>query len=113
MPLGEEHAGRSYRAQRGSEPVTGIAAYNVTPDQGRQLFPQAACFCFNRAALGAGREPDMAVQLLGRSRDRQGPRHRDIHTITLSYTFFRTLDDAAKPARAQAGRPRSADRQTP
>ena len=34
------------------------------------------------------------------------PNTADIHTITLSYTFFRTLDDAAEVRRARAGRVR-------
>ena len=50
-------------------PMTGTATFNVTPDQGRPVFRQAAVLLLHRAAPEAGRERRHAGQLLRRSGD--------------------------------------------
>ena len=105
VPLGDEQLAFYTARNEARTPVTGVALYNVTPDTVGQVFPQDRLLLLQPA--DARRRPADAVpaQLLGRSGDRQGSRTpADIHTITLSYTFFRTLEDAAKSgALAQAG----------
>jgi len=76
-----------------NEASTGIASYNVTPEQSGLYFNKIACFCFNELTLKPGEvraeevvffiDPDM-------SKDKTLD---FIETITLSYTFF-----PAKPA---------------
>lgn len=80
----------------GALPVTGIASYNVTPDQTGAWFNKIACFCFNEITLQPGEarteevvffvDPDISKE---KSLDH-------IRQITLSYTFF-PAKNAAKP----------------
>jgi cytochrome c oxidase assembly protein subunit 11 len=80
----------------GNLPVTGIASYNVTPDQTGAWFNKIACFCFNEITLQPGEarteevvffvDPDISKE---KSLDH-------IRQITLSYTFF-PVKNAAKP----------------
>ena len=70
----------------------------MTPDKAAQYFHKTACFCFNEQTLE--RRPDSCQFPLSfwvdpaiRDRSEHGS---DVRTITLSYTFFRSLDDAAR-----------------
>ena len=90
---------------RAAEPVTGIALYNVTPDKVGQLFPQDRLLLLQPADA----EPRSADAVPGDASGSTPPSPptrapRDVHTITLSYTFFRSLADAAATgALAKAG----------
>ena len=85
-------------------PVTGIALYNVTPDKVGKYFHKTACFCFNQQTLAAGQRMQFPVSFWVDPAIANDPSTADVHIITLSYTFFRTLDDAAKTgALAKAG----------
>ncbi|MFO1242835.1 MAG: cytochrome c oxidase assembly protein [Rickettsiales bacterium] len=75
-----------------SEPVTGIAAYNVTPEKLGPYIDKIKCFCFDKQMIKPGEtvrfpvsffvDPDMI-----NDRDLD-----DIDTMTLSYTFFRATE---------------------
>jgi cytochrome c oxidase assembly protein subunit 11 len=87
-----------------AEPVTGIAVYNVTPDKAGQYFHKTACFCFNQQTLTPGEEMQFPLSFWVDPKIATDPATADIKAITLSYTFFRSLDDAAKSgALAKAG----------
>ena len=94
-----------YRARNlGNSPVTGIATYNVTPEVVGKYFYKTACFCFERQTLEAGQEIDMPLSFWVDPRIAQDPNTSGIRTITVSYSFFRTLDDAERAgAVANAG----------
>jgi cytochrome c oxidase assembly protein subunit 11 len=94
-----------YRARNlGSAPVTGVAAYNVTPEVVGKYFHKTACFCFERQTLEAGQEMDMPLSFWVDPRIADDPNTSGIRTITVSYSFFRTLDDAERAgALANAG----------
>ncbi|KAF0230337.1 MAG: cytochrome c oxidase assembly protein subunit [Beijerinckiaceae bacterium] len=84
-----------------AEPTTGIASYNVTPEQTGGYFNKIACFCFTEQTLGAGQSRTEEVVFFI-DPDITKVRELDhIHTITLSYTFF-PAKSAAKPL-ADAG----------
>ena len=84
--------------------VTGVAVYNVTPEKAAKYFHKTACFCFNEQSLTAGQEMDFPVSFWVDPAIANDPNTADVRTITLSYTFFRALDDAAKSgALATAG----------
>lgn len=72
-----------------SEPVTGTASFNVTPDQAGQYFTKIQCFCFTRQTLKPGETMRMPViyyvdPAILKDKDAAG-----LNEITLSYTFFR------------------------
>ena len=77
---------------------------NVTPDTVGKYFHKTACFCFNQQTLAAGQQMQFPLTFWVDPAIAKDPDTADIHTITLSYTFFRTLADAEKSgALAQAG----------
>lgn len=102
--LGEE-ALAFYSAQnRSAAPVTGVSVYNVTPTRVGRYFYKVACFCFEEQTLTPGQRVDMPVAFWVDPRIADNPSTRDITTITLSYTFFRTMEDARRAgALANAG----------
>lgn len=94
-----------YRAtNRADRPVTGVAVYNVTPEKVGRYFHKTACFCFNAQTLASGQEMQFPVSFWVDRDIATDPDTADVDTITLSYTFFRSLDDAqASGALAKAG----------
>jgi cytochrome c oxidase assembly protein subunit 11 len=88
-------------------PVAGTATFNVTPAKAGQYFVKIDCFCFTEQTLAAGESVKMPVQFYvdpAIARDRNLD---DVSTITLSYTFFKALEqggDAAPPARTTENR---------
>lgn len=104
LPLGEEQLA-FYTARNGAgTAITGVALYNVTPDTVGKYFHKTACFCFNQQTLEAGQQMQFPLSFWVDPAIATDPDTADIHTITLSYTFFRTLEDAQKSgALAEAG----------
>jgi cytochrome c oxidase assembly protein subunit 11 len=104
VPLGQDQLAYYTASNLAGTPVTGIALYNVTPDTVGKYFHKTACFCFNQQTLAAGQRMQFPLSFWVDPAIANDPNTADIHTITLSYTFFRTLDDAEKSgALAQAG----------
>ena len=104
VELGEEKLA-IYAAHNLSQSiVTGVALYNVTPEKAAKYFHKTACFCFNEQSLMPGQQMDFPVSFWVDPAIAEDPNTADVHAITLSYTFFRALDDAAKSgALARAG----------
>lgn len=70
-------------------PIIGMATYNVTPDKAGIYFNKVACFCFEEQRLEPHKRVDMPVYFFIDPDFATDPNLKDVHTITLSYTFFR------------------------
>jgi len=104
LNLGDEQIAFYRAVNNSNQPVTGMALYNVTPEKVGKYFHKTACFCFNKQTLAANQSMEFPVSFWVDPAIREDPNTRDVKVITLSYTFFRSLDDAAKTdALANAG----------
>ena len=104
LKLGDEQVAFYHATNKSSRPVTGMALYNVTPEKVGKYFHKTACFCFNKQTLSAEQSMEFPVSFWVDPAIRTDPNTADVKVITLSYTFFRSLDDAAKSgALAKAG----------
>jgi cytochrome c oxidase assembly protein subunit 11 len=78
-----------YRAQNlSARSWTGQAVYNVSPDTVGKYFKKIQCFCFTEQTLKAGQTVDMPVIFFVDPKIKQDPDTKDVHEITLSYTFY-------------------------
>ncbi|MDZ3832889.1 MAG: cytochrome c oxidase assembly protein [Sphingopyxis sp.] len=78
-----------YIAENNSpHPVTGTAAFNVTPTQAGKYFTKIQCFCFTQQKLEPGQQMRMPVLFYVDPKIMDDPDARDIQEITLSYTFY-------------------------
>lgn len=81
-------------------PVVGHAVPSYGPPRAAAFFRKIECFCFTPQALAAGESRRMPVLfVLDPAID------RDVHTVTLSYTFY-SADDTALAARPGRSAPR-------
>jgi cytochrome c oxidase assembly protein subunit 11 len=104
LRLGEEGLAFYSATNRSETPVTGVSTYNVTPEKVGRYFHKIACFCFDEQTLTPGERVDMPVTFWVDPKIAEDPSTRDVTTITLSYSFFRTIEDAKKAgALANAG----------
>ena len=96
VPLGEDHLATYTGLNEAGRPVTGVATYNVTPDKAASYFHKTACFCFNEQTLQPGQKMTFPLSFWVDPAILTDPDTKDVHSITLSYTFFRSIDDAAR-----------------
>lgn len=75
-----------------SEPITGIATYNVAPAKAGIYFNKVQCFCFDEQRLKPGEALDMPVFFFIDPEFAQDESMADVKDIMLSYTFFRAED---------------------
>ncbi len=107
VKVGEQRLAHYVAENRSGQSVTGMAVFNVAPLKAGQYFDKIACFCFDEQTLGPGQRADMPVSFFIDPKILADRNLDDVHTITLSYTFYR----AAKPK--QAERPAAARGNTP
>lgn len=80
-------------------PVVGLAVPSYGPARAEAFFKKIECFCFTPQTLAAGETRRMPVLFVLDSL-----MDREIHTVTLSYTFFNTAKKAQ--ADSEKARPR-------
>ena len=94
VQVGESHL-TFYKARNlADRPVSGVSTFNVTPQKAGAYFNKVQCFCFEDQVLQPGEEIEMGVSFFVDPAIEQDPNLADVKTITLSYTFFASLDDA-------------------
>jgi cytochrome c oxidase assembly protein subunit 11 len=99
--VGEEHLA-FYRARNPSQiAITGTATFNVTPHLAGAYFRKIACFCFSEQRLEAGESVDMPVSFFVDPDIVNDPNLRELKTITLSYTFFKSKKEESGPITAR------------
>jgi cytochrome c oxidase assembly protein subunit 11 len=71
-------------------PITGRAAYNVTPESVSPYFSKLECFCFTDQTLKAGETKEFPVAYFVDPLILKDSDARRVQEITLSYTFYRS-----------------------
>lgn len=73
---------------KADRPVSGQATYNVTPQAAGGYFNKVECFCFTEMTLEPGETTEMPIVFFVDPAIVERIETKNIHTITLSYTFF-------------------------
>ena len=94
--LGEEKLVFFRATNLSQRPIVGTATYNVTPEWTAGWFNKIQCFCFNEQLLQPGQSVDMPVLFFVDADMNKDRRYDDVHTITLSYTFYEAKTERAK-----------------
>ena len=95
LPVGEQSLA-FYTAQNlTDEPITGTATYNVSPPEAGFYFSKIDCFCFTEQVLQPGQAVQMPVSFFISPEILTDSQMDSVKTITLSYTFFKSRQQAA------------------
>lgn len=78
-----------YAKNNSDKTVVARATFNITPYQAASYFFKIQCFCFTDERLGPGESARMPLVLYVDRQMLADEVARDVHQITLSYTFFK------------------------
>lgn len=100
ITIGERDIATFVARNQSSQSITGMATFNVMPEQAGKYFNKIQCFCFTEQTLAPGQEVIMPVLYYVDPAMLDDPNMRGVEQITLSYTFHRAADPA-NPAPAR------------
>lgn len=83
--------------------ITGVSTYNVTPMSAGPYFNKIQCFCFEEQKLQPGEKIDMPVFFYVDPEFATDVRLSNISNLTLSYTFFKVLEEDAEHITEEIG----------
>ncbi|MBB4193704.1 cytochrome c oxidase assembly protein subunit 11 [Rhizobium aethiopicum] len=86
---------------RSNETQRGQAVFNVTPGEAGVYFNKVQCFCFTETDLKPGEKLEMPVVFYIDPEIVKAVESKDIHTVTLSYTFY--PKEGQKPVASNEG----------
>ncbi|MBB3133813.1 cytochrome c oxidase assembly protein subunit 11 [Rhizobium pisi] len=86
---------------RSNETQRGQAVFNVTPGEAGVYFNKVQCFCFTETDLKPGEKLEMPVVFYIDPEIVKAVESKDIHTVTLSYTFY--PKEGPKPVASNEG----------
>ena len=80
-----------------AKPLTGRAAYNVSPDLAGAYFHKIKCFCFDDQTIAAHTTMRFPVVYFVDPKFASDPDTKDFQDVTLSYTFYPVANPKPKP----------------
>jgi len=100
VTIGERDIATYVARNDSDQPITGMATFNVEPEQAGKYFNKIQCFCFTEQTLAPGQEVTMPVLYFVDPAMLDDPNMKGVEQITLSYTFHRAeaSQDAAPKA---------------
>ncbi len=98
VKLGQRGITAFHARNRENHATVGTALYNVTPLKAGKYFHKIQCFCFDEQVLAPNQEVSMPVLFFVDPAMNDDPNMFDVHTITLSYTFFPAESKALEEA---------------
>jgi cytochrome c oxidase assembly protein subunit 11 len=90
VKIGETALAYFKATNRSKTPVTGSAVFNVEPARVARYFTKIQCFCFTKQTLAPGASAEMPVTFFIDPKFVDDEDTKNVHEITLSYTFYRT-----------------------
>jgi cytochrome c oxidase assembly protein subunit 11 len=101
ITIGERDIATYIARNDSDQPITGMATFNVEPEQAGKYFNKIQCFCFTEQTLAPGQEVTMPVLYYVDPAMLEDPNMKGVEQITLSYTFHRAKEPlAAAPKRS-------------
>ncbi len=88
--IGENKLIFYYAENRSNRPIIGMATFNVLPEHAGQYFSKIHCFCFEKQTLKPHERQEMPVSFFIDPKILEDSNTKDIKTITLSYSFFKS-----------------------
>ena len=88
LPLGQRKMAMFDARNDSDRPIVGQAVFNVSPEQAGKYFNKIQCFCFTEQTLKPGQTVDMPVVFFVDPKILKDDDTKDVHEITLSYTFY-------------------------
>ena len=101
--LGETNLALFTAENNSDEAIIGTAVFNVTPLKAASFVDKIQCFCFTQQRLGPHEKAELPVSFYIDPAIAKDHNTFDLHTITLSYTFYKSRNQTAgAPAGAAA-----------